>query len=577
MGRGRLLVAVLIAIMGAAGAVGAAAEPVSAAAKRTLRPDPRLAIPAVAPAARREALLGAGRFRRRTGPLTFFIDATLGSDSNSGTSPGTAWRTLARADRARFIGGDQLLLRGGETFAGALRFTRHRVTSTSARAPLTIASYGTGTATILAGTGDGIRATSVAGFHITGLRLAGESTSCKPHTYGILFYAARSTGTLAAGISVDHVEVHGFCDGIAVGTGDDNSRFEHVHLTELSSHDNLDAGVFTFDPARSHHDVRDVFVSGVQAYDNAGIGGIALFGVEGGAIEHSVAHDNGRAGSGGVGIWAFDADHITIQFSESYDNRTVEGDGDGFDLDGGVSNSVMQYDYSHGNEGIGFLVCGCVAEYAMHDNVVRYNVSQNDGTNGQPSGFYLLGGEPLEHVEVFNNTFYSSAGAGPLALVEAGEHPYAEVHLRNNLLAESGAKPLLEVAEPAAASGLAVQGNDWWAASGAFDVQWGTSTFKSLAELRAGTGAETLAGTPVGASAAPEVCALGGGGTIYPLAPGELRAYELKPGSPLIGAGLDLAALFGTEVGHNDFGGDPPSRSGAFDIGADEHMAADAC
>ena len=88
---------------------------------------------------------------------------------------------------------------------------------------------------------------------------------------------------------------------------------------------------------------------------------------------------------------------------------------------------------------------------------------------------------------------------------------------------------------------------------------------------------ETLNGAPVGQSAAPEVCALGQGGTIYPLAPGRLNAYEPRAGSPLIDSGLNLADSFGTEVGSHDFGGDPIPQGAGFDIGADERVPGEGC
>jgi hypothetical protein len=509
---------------------------------------------------------------------TFFLDASVGRDANPGTSPNAPWRSLARVDRGSYVGGDRILLRGGQQFSGKLRFSPLNVAAASAQAQLTIGSFGAGHATIVPGRhGSAIKVTNVAGFHISGLELAGRHTGCSPRSYGILFLTENSFTTLDQGIDIDHVDVHGFCDGIAIASGDDNSRFAHIRLTELVAHDNGDAGVFTFDPALKHHDIHDVYVANVQAYNNDGTGGIALFGVEGGTVEHSVAHDNGRLGSGGVGIWAFDADHITIQYSESYDNRTISEDGDGFDLDGGVSNSVMQYDYSHGNEGIGFLVCGCVSSYEMHDNVVRYNVSQNDGTNGQPSGLYVLGGAPFSSLEVFSNSFYSGTGAGTLVLLEGGGASIPGVHLRDNLLSVAAAKPLLELPDPEDASGLAIQGNDWWPAEGHFEALWGTRVVTSLAEARTLAGIESVSGRAVGQDLAPEVCALGGGATMYPSPPGDLKAYEPRAGSSLVDAGLDLASLFGTEVGAHDFGGDPVPRGAGFDIGADERQPGEGC
>jgi hypothetical protein len=159
-------------------------------------------------------------------------------------------------------------------------------------------------------------------------------------------------------------------------------------------------------------------------------------------------------------MWAFDARHITIQYNEAYRNLTVSEDGEGFDLDGGVSDSVLQYNYAHDNQGMGFLVCACVESYEMHNNVVRYNVSQNDGTTGQPNALEVLGGEPFSNLEVFNNSFYSAAGGGPLVFIGGEGHRFSQLHLRNNLLAVGAGKPLLEFPDPADASGLATQGRN---------------------------------------------------------------------------------------------------------------------
>jgi hypothetical protein len=64
---------------------------------------------------------------------------------------------------------------------------------------------------------------------------------------------------------------------------------------------------------------------------------------------------------------------------------------------------------------------------------------------------------------------------------------------------------------------------------------------------------------------------------MYPQPPGELRAYELRVGSPLVDAGLNLSSLFGTEVGSTDFGADPVPQGSGFDIGADERRSGDGC
>jgi hypothetical protein len=54
----------------------------------------------------------------------------------------------------------------------------------------------------------------------------------------------------------------------------------------------------------------------------------------------------------------------------------------------------------------------------------------------------------------------------------------------------------------------------------------------------------------------------------------ELTSYRLVPGSPLIDAGIDLAAEFGLDVGTQDFWGTPKPQGKGFDIGACEFGAA---
>src|SRR5262245_33197962 len=44
---------------------------------------------------------------------TYYVDCTGGSDTNSGTSSTTAWRTLGRANQQTYGAGDQVLLKRG--------------------------------------------------------------------------------------------------------------------------------------------------------------------------------------------------------------------------------------------------------------------------------------------------------------------------------------------------------------------------------------------------------------------------------------------------------------------------------
>lgn len=50
----------------------------------------------------------------------YYLDATNGNDSNNGTSPEKAWKTIARTEGLVLKPGEQLLLKRGETFVGNL-------------------------------------------------------------------------------------------------------------------------------------------------------------------------------------------------------------------------------------------------------------------------------------------------------------------------------------------------------------------------------------------------------------------------------------------------------------------------
>jgi hypothetical protein len=338
--------------------------------------------------------------------------------------------------------------------------------------------------------------------------------------------------------------VHGFCDGITIGSDDDASRFAHIRITAVSAHDNGDSGVLTYDQADSAHAIRDVTVTDTRAYRNAGDGGIVLFGVDRGSVERSVAYANGAHNQGGVGIWAFDAEHILLAHDESYRNLTTGSDGDGFDLDGGVSDSAMEYDYSHGNAGVGFLVCPCLPSYRMQNDVVRFDVSVGDGLSRitQPSGIFVDGGAPFSGLQIISNTAYSAAGRGPLVQINDNYVPFAHIHVRDNVFVTGGAKPLLRV-DQTHLTDVRFQGNDWWSTSGSFRVRWARLTFTTLGAWRARTGAETRAGRPVGLSADPDLCELGWDGVLWPHALAALTAYRPLPGSPALPGRLGALAL----------------------------------
>ncbi len=514
----------------------------------------------------------------RAGAATYYVSAS-GRDSDTGLSAAHAWRTLSRVNAGRYAGGDRILLQGGRTFAGSLKFSP----ANTAAGSIFVGSSGTGRAVIQAGNGAGLTVVDRGGFTVQNLTLTGSGVG-KNSADGILFLCDLPGGAKLDGVSVSGVEVSGFGGaGVSLSSGPaDGSRsgFRHVRLSQIFAHDNSDGissdGAFSATlPGYAHS---DIVVSDCRAFRNFGQpgqgvsgNGIVLSDVDGATIERCIAWANGKY-NGSVGIWAWESNRVTIQYNESYANRTQAAtDADGFDLDGGVTNSVMQYNYSHDNDGDGYLVYEFNGARPHAHNIVRYNISQNDCRR---NGFGALStGNGVSDCQVYNNTVFLSPTAPseppPAAIkILAGTSGFA---FRNNILQTTGGLSLVEVDDAADTRTNAFQGNDYWAGGQAFTVSWAGTRYASLASWRTATGQERVGQKATGLTVSPGLVSAGGGGILGdPAHPEKLTAYRLKPSSPLINAGLNLPTLFGLSVGAQDFYGTGIPQGGAYDIGAAE-------
>jgi hypothetical protein len=511
----------------------------------------------------------------------YFVSAG-GSDGNAGTAAAVPWRSLARVNAVALRPGDRVLLRAGDTFHGGLALDSGD--AGTAAAPIVITSYGVGRATIYAGDGAGIAAYNTAGIAIANVAIDGGGGAAS----GISFYTDLG-GTPLPFIRIDSVDVGGFGrDGIEIGTWFGGAGFADVRVTNTQVHDNGRNGLFTYADRPNVH--RQVYVGHVRAYANPGTAGvpsntgsgIVLGSVADATIERSVAHDNGRlcdAVGGPVGIWTYDSTRVVIQHNESYRNRTAAAwDGGGFDLDQNVSDSIVQFNYSHDNDGAGFMLAQSAASDAHARNVIRFNVSQNDGRANGYGAIEIWG--RVRSAEIYNNTVFAAkppAGAPPAVRIWNGgveDRFVSAVHLRNNILSVAGL-PVVQVEAAAlrGASDLRFEGNAYYAAGATPVVRWGASTFTGLPSWRS-TGQETLAGQATGVSVDPQLTAPGAGAAI-----GDadrlttLDAYRLLATSPLMDAGIDLRARFGIDAGGEDFYGGLLGSGNGFDVGAHERPA----
>jgi hypothetical protein len=250
---------------------------------------------------------------------------------------------------------------------------------------------------------------------------------------------------------------------------------------------------------------------------------------------------------------------MALQSNESHHNRTAgTKDGGGFDLDGGVTESIIQYNRSHDNDGAGYLLAQFPGARSFCRNVVRYNLSRDDGRKNSYAGIEFWG-KTLSDIEVHNNTvMISRPSTGQPAAVAfvAGETMTRNLHIRNNLLQVEGGLELLHV--PEHQPGLLLQGNGYHASSSAILINFESRNYRDLASWRSATAQERIGGRDVGLALGPK------GQVGWPL-------VKLDRDSPLIDAGLDLKELFGVDPGSRDLDGTTLPQGNAFDIGAIEY------
>ena len=190
-----------------------------------------------------------------------------------------------------------------------------------------------------------------------------------------------------------------------------------------------------------------------------------------------------RIGNGPVGIWAYEADSVIIQHCLSYKNKTSKGgaDGGGFDLDGGVTHSIVQYNVSYGNWGSGYCIFQYWGASPWHDNIFRYNISENDGTvSDSQAGLYVWNSSDDEKqfhdCQVYGNIIYNDKVAA-LCYSEKSE----SMGLRFLYNVFVGKDSLMKGKDKI--GDAKYWGNDWWSIDKGFSMN-GVKDFEGMAKVR---------------------------------------------------------------------------------------------
>ncbi len=260
---------------------------------------------------------------------------------------------------------------------------------------------------------------------------------------GIVAY--KDNSEILKHIYIDNVEVSQSKEGIVIGCWETLIGFEDIQITNIKAYDNIKVGIFTYSQ-NDEYAHKNIYIGNCEAYRNYGDtsvtnvntgSGIVVSGFDGALIENCKAYDNGknnRSTAGGpVGIWFYAVKNGIIQNCESYNNKAgLDKDGGGFDLDGGTQNCIIQNCFSHDNEGPGFLLVEYGSPNVYTGNVIRNNISTNDGLKNN-SGSLTLYAVDVEHKimqTVIENNVFTLLNTSPAINIITNN--FSDVIIRNN-------------------------------------------------------------------------------------------------------------------------------------------------
>ncbi|HBE76697.1 MAG TPA: hypothetical protein DDW65_02785 [Firmicutes bacterium] len=377
----------------------------------------------------------------RAANIKYYVDATMGSDSNSGTSTDSAWKSLSKVNATTFGPGDKILFKAGCSWTGQL----YPKGSGANGIPIILDMYGFGNKPVIDGSGNdsAVKLYNQQYWEINNLDVTNGGSTVAQRT-GI--YVTNDTTGQLNHIKISNCNVrdiqgisngwYGYNAGIVVAhkalypsnttvKWDDilidsntirNIDRTGVYVGSVTHHDDTGAGGMwpMFDNcARNTH----ITISN-NAIDNCGGDGIVIW------LDSNVEINNNIVSNSGVrsvtapadlfpygctasaAMWGAAIDHVTYEYNEIYNFGCGGGlgkDGTAFDLDTANTYITIQYNYSHDNTG-GFLES---CNYDKSGNcVIRYNVINNDSygvfiCNGGSAPSY--GGTPMEF---YNNTVY---------------------------------------------------------------------------------------------------------------------------------------------------------------------------
>ncbi|MEC0266091.1 Ig-like domain-containing protein [Paenibacillus anseongense] len=515
------------------------------------------------------------------GSHTFYVSSSTGDDTNDGLSAAAPWKTLNKVSGTTFIPGDKILLKAGDSWDGQL----WPKGSGAEGNPIVIDQYGTGNRPLINGKGNNFDQTiynstttynsgavflknqeywelnnlevtnddnfAVENNDSAALRAgifftidANESDRVYNHIYIRNCYVHDIDGNNNAGPK-ENGGIIGVVKGTAPTSQVTKARFNDVKVENntirkvdrvairVAAHANyVGDDSFSTTATFKYGNWNTGFYIAHNTMEDVGGDGIILRDTDGAVLEYNYLNKFGTrvASSNAIaGIWLAVAKNTLIQYNEVTGGPANNQDGCAFDFDEFLINTVYQYNYSHDNP-MGFMLLMGTNE----NDVLRYNVSQNDGIIFRHFAF-----DEKTTGSIYNNVFYYDGSKNQIMgsgnTVKSGYSFYNNIFYNTNTTTPT----------------------NW------LNNSWSNALFSNNVFYEAG--GVHPANEPNDANkvtAEPKFVNPGGAGAGLASA----NAYELQPDSPAINAGIAMANNGGKDYKGNSL------YKGFADIGAFEYQ-----
>lgn len=405
-----------------------------------------------------------------TGDVTYYVDAENGDDSNDGTSPETAWKTLAKASSIRQLKeGGSILLKAGSVWNGE-QLTVRNAQGTEAN-PVVIGSYGDGAKPVINGNGanwDADTKEELAAVHIYNSEnivienleitnwdssVSGDYTQSSKLLSGLVVEnkdagalsnvvirnnkihdvngrmaggAEKAAGGLivvVTGGGSNHTgTVESWYDGLTIdGNEVYNVCHEAIYMESVWASRTLVGGTSS---DTGHQNAgnsswvgsNDVTIENNYVHDVAG-DGIVPINTTDALVQYNLIDNSAdsswdySANPNHAALWTWDTDNVTFRYNEAFntskDSKGTAVGNDSMAFDFDYGVQNCTYEYNYSHDNLGGFLMLCPGPGATVNNIARYNLSVNDGLyEGAPMIRMGTGKYGSIGVQIYNNTMY---------------------------------------------------------------------------------------------------------------------------------------------------------------------------